>query len=357
MTDGDGVTESLDAPVVPPPDAAAQAPRRPTRAQADMFADPRFRQRDPGELAGPLAREFMLPPFSVLDARQGAWQDRKREWIALGIESEVGRGGLGGDAAGTLGISESARRMAGGYTDGEDELTGSSGTSVFDPTLCELVYRWFAPADGAVLDPFAGGSVRGIIATLLGRHYTGVELRPEQVAANVPQADRLCGAARPTWIVGDSVAVIPALPAASFDLVFSCPPYFDLEVYSDEAADLSAMEWAAFLTAYRAIIAASVACLRPDRFACFVIGDVRDPRGRYRNLPGETTRAFADAGCPLYNEAVLVTSVGSLPLRTQRMFRASRKLGKTHQNVLVFVKGDAAKAAAACGPVQAWWGG
>ena len=39
-----------------------------------------------------LAERFIVPPFSVLDARQGYWQERKRAWIDLGIESELGRG-------------------------------------------------------------------------------------------------------------------------------------------------------------------------------------------------------------------------------------------------------------------------
>jgi len=39
-----------------------------------------------------LAERFGAPPFSVLDARQGYWQDRKRQWLALGIQSELGRG-------------------------------------------------------------------------------------------------------------------------------------------------------------------------------------------------------------------------------------------------------------------------
>jgi len=42
---------------------------------------------------GSLLDRFGVPPFSVLDARQGYWQDRKRAWLALGIRSEVGRGG------------------------------------------------------------------------------------------------------------------------------------------------------------------------------------------------------------------------------------------------------------------------
>ena len=39
-----------------------------------------------------LAERFLLPPFSVLDARQGYWQARKQMWLALGIQSELGRG-------------------------------------------------------------------------------------------------------------------------------------------------------------------------------------------------------------------------------------------------------------------------
>lgn len=43
--------------------------------------------------AGSLAARFLIPPFSVLNAREGWWQERKRAWLALGIRSEIGRGG------------------------------------------------------------------------------------------------------------------------------------------------------------------------------------------------------------------------------------------------------------------------
>lgn len=227
-----------------------------------------------------------------------------------------------------------------------------SGTSIFDPVLCELAYRWFSPPGGLVLDPFAGGSVRGIVAAKLGREYLGCELRPEQVAANREQAGRLCAdGIMPAWIEGDSALTIPALDAEA-DFIFSCPPYGDLEVYSDRPDDLSGMDHAEFVVAYRAIIAAAVSKLAPDRFACFVVGDFRDSKGFYRNFVSETIGAFEDAGARLYNEAILLTAIGSLPIRVGKQFTAARKLGKTHQNVLVFVKGDPRKATEACGVVD-----
>lgn len=225
-----------------------------------------------------------------------------------------------------------------------------SGTSIFDPVLCELVYTWFSPPAGHVLDPFAGGSVRGIVAAHLGRKYTGVDLRPEQVKANETQAKEIVPDNRPKWIVGNSLTDIPK---EEYDLVFSCPPYYDLEVYSEDAADLSAYKtYKEFLKDYRAIIMESISRLRDDRFACFVVGDIRDKKGIYRNFVSDTISAFQDAGAMLYNEAVLITAVGSLPIRVGRQFDSARKLGKTHQNVLVFIKGDAKKAAEACGHVD-----
>src|SRR5215471_4970337 len=56
-----------------------------------------------------LADVFLVPPFSVLDARQGYWQNRKRAWLALGIQSELGRGGGGPDSNGLLGESQQVR--------------------------------------------------------------------------------------------------------------------------------------------------------------------------------------------------------------------------------------------------------
>jgi hypothetical protein len=100
------------------------------------------------------------------------------------------------------------------------------------------------------------------------------------------------------------------------------------------------MGYPEFLAVYRSIVEQAVKRLKPNRFACFVVGDVRDKKGYYRNFVSDTITAFQDAGAILYNEAVLVTAVGSLPIRVGKQFGSYRKLGKTHQNVLVFFKGD-----------------
>lgn len=227
----------------------------------------------------------------------------------------------------------------------------ASGTSIFDPVLCEIAYRWFCPPGGTILDPFAGGSVRGIVASRLGRRYVGVELRGEQVAANREQL-HLAGSPAPDWRQGDSVGIDKIAADVSADLIFSCPPYWNLERYSDDPADLSTMGAEDFFSVQATILKRAVALLKPDRFAVWVVGDVRDDAGFFVNLPGRTIEAFERAGARFYNDAILVTAVGSLPIRVGRQFTAARKLGRTHQNVLVFVKGDPRKATEACGEVE-----
>jgi DNA modification methylase len=285
-----------------------------------------------GESKGNLSEKFGIPPFSVLNTREGWWQDRRRAWVALGIESELGRGDN------LIGLDPFASAI-------------NKGTSLFDPVLAEIAYRWFCPPKGDVLDPFAGGTVRGIVASKLGRRYVGVDLREEQVKANRIQATNICMTEVPTWHCGDSKD-IKDLASGDYDFIFSCPPYADLEVYSDNAADLSTMEYETFRKTYYDIIKSSCSLLKNDRFACFVVGEVRNKKGGYYNFVGDTVKAFQEAGLSYYNEAILVTAVGTLPLRAGKTFEASRKLGKTHQNVLIFVKGDAAKATKLIGPCE-----
>lgn len=281
----------------------------------DLFGEPIEKKNELKEMFGE-------NPFSILDTKSGLWQARKRNWIKLGIKSEIGR-----DAK-TYHIQDWAS---------DKGRTMPSDTSIFDPVLCELMYKWFCPSGGAILDPFAGGSVRGIVANYLGFHYTGIDIRQEQVDSNREQAlDILEVNNQPQWYVGDSNKVIDDM-AMDFDLVFSCPPYADLEVYSDLEGDISNMKYDDFLKAYESIIKKSCERLKKGGFAIFVVGEVRDKNGNYYGFVPDTYNCFKRAGLHLYNEAILATSLASAALRASGNMK-SKKLVKVHQNILIFKK-------------------
>ncbi len=324
-------------------------------------------------LKGILRKRFQVPPFSVLDAKDGWWQSRRRAWVrGVKIEGELGRkDNLLGKPETTANsdfynrkdqLERDDRRK---YTTKEaTEILLSRGiigvgrkdgqsvhkTSLFDPVLCELAYRWWCPSGGQVIDPFSGGAVRGIVAVVSGMRYWGCDLRQEQIEANKRQAERITPDDQPTWVCGDALEKLADAPGADF--IFTCPPYGDLEKYCDDTRDLSNMNLNEFKSTYREIIKRAAEKLKNNRFACFVVGDYRDKDGLLCNLPGVTIGAAGRVGLRLYNEAILCTPIASVRIRVKRQYIAGRKLGKVHQNVLVFVKGDWRKANEACGEIE-----
>lgn len=304
-----------------------------------------------------LEERFLVPPFSVLETKRGYWQQRKEWWLDKGLKSELGRDvklfSAGVQPPVFYDLKNELREKGLPHkTKDVWEYAKNKGVklfgdeegcvSIFDPVLCELSYRWFCPDNGKILDPFAGGSVRGIVASYIDYEYLGNDLREEQIIANRQNAVEVLKEKEiyPTWTIGDSTEIDKLAKDYEADMVFSCPPYADLEVYSDNPKDISNMDYEQFLKAYQIIISKSCEKLKNDRFAVFVVGDIRDKKGFYRNFVSDTIQCFQNAGLKLYNEMILVNAVGSLAIRAGGFFNASRKVGKQHQNVLVFYKGD-----------------
>jgi len=146
----------------------------------------------------------------------------------------------------------------------------------------------------------------------------------------------------PVWYVGDAAKMDDILSASiKPDLIFTCPPYHDLEQYTDDMDDLSNMSWGSFKRIYTDIITKALIRLKPNRFACFVVSEIRDEGGAYKGLVPLTISAFINNGARYYNELILVNVAGSLPIRIAGQF-THRKIGRTHQNILIFYKGDMA---------------
>jgi tRNA G10 N-methylase Trm11 len=272
-------------------------------------------------IVNPLLRDkFIEPPFSVLDTKSGNWQRRKREWMRIGMKSEVGRDSV------VINMDTKAKKN-----------NTANYVSIFDPALCEVLYNWFCVDGKEILDPFAGGSVRGIVANYLGYKYTGIDIRQEQIDSNREQGLDILGVAnQPNWYVGDSNEVLNGFNK-EFDFVFSCPPYADLEVYSDLEGDISNMPYIEFMKAYEEIIAKSCNLLKRGGYACFVVGEVRDKKGNYIGFVPDTINAFRKCGMSFYNEGILLNTIASASMRANGNMK-SKKLVKVHQNVLVFKK-------------------
>lgn len=284
----------------------------------DGWADMEYSQ-------GSLVEEYIEPPFSVLNASSKRWQERKNIWKEKGLFIVEGR----------------KENLLGGTRAKMGEALGMKapfGTSLFDPVLCEVMYKWFGIDNGIVFDPFAGGPVRGCVAAILGMQYVGIDLSGSQVEANKEKAAKL--GVSPVWYCDDSINLDKYIEDESADMILTCPPYVDIEKYSNDPRDISNMEYKDFIEKYRDILTKAVKKLKNNRFAVIVVGEVRNDRGFYHHFVSDTERIVSNAGAGFYNEIILVDCICSLIFTAGKAFSSSRKIGKRHQNVLCFFKGD-----------------
>ena len=290
-----------------------------------------------------LSDRFVVPPFSIFNSITQTWQKRKDYWESLGIDSGDGREVKRYNATPTNTFS--AR--------GED-VKDAEHISIFDPVICEIVYKWFGNVCSSdpsvirkrVIDPFAGGSVRGIVANALGLDYVGIDLSESQVQANREQLEKFQnkygGNAETEWIVGDSTEIIDLVNGQKFDMLFTCPPYYNLERYSKDERDLSRCKtYQDFIFKLEWIFTRAYYTLKENSFAVVVVSEIRNPEtGAYYGLVPDTIKVMQTAGFSYYNEIILENNIGSLPIRAPKYFNRSRKIGRQHQNILVCYKGD-----------------
>ncbi|MDR0431065.1 MAG: site-specific DNA-methyltransferase [Tannerellaceae bacterium] len=307
---------------------------------------------------GSLVDRFVIPPFSILDTRKGYWQSRKKVWREL-------IGDMGDSRNDTLIKSpeikykdiyqktrEHRESLGIGFQEYLDKYVSdevkeheaakvlSAGVSLFDPVLSEIMCKWFTPEKGSkIFDCFAGDTQKGFVFGHCGYDFTGIELRQEQVDINNKVINERGLAIR--YICDDGQNVANHFEPKSQDMLFSCPPYYDLEVYSDMEKDASNQDtYEDFLVILENGFKNALSCLKDDRFAVIVVGDVRNKKtGFYYNFVDDVKRIFKENGAPLYNEIILIETGASTALRASR-YMESRKVGKMHQNVLIFYKGN-----------------
>ena len=300
---------------------------------------------NPGKLKLPtksLRDRYIIPPFSILDSQVGEWLKKRNEWeTILKNRSENVRN--------ITAKSNTPYINKFDYDPGYKGLERNGNISTFDPFLAEILIRWFSREEDTIFDPFAGGHVRGAVAGILNRSYLGVDLNPQQVQANQENWDKICELydsedfGTPTWIEDDCLHYMCDINKhkRDYDMVLMCPPYYNLEIYSDNPRDLSnCSSYNDFIRLFREVAYQCYRHLKETTFAVVVVEELRAPDGTFYGFVPDTVRAFEDAGFYYYNELILANRIMSLGVRCPKYFDQSRKVGRHHQNVLVFYKGD-----------------
>lgn len=248
------------------------------------------------------------------------------------------------------------------YDEGYKGLERNGSTSTFDPFLCEILVKWFSRQGDWIYDPFAGGHVRGAVSAMLGRNYVGMDINPVQVQANNEAWADICSRyisdkfGKVDWVEGSSAdfgseelkqkiaeegSHLIQGDEHVFDMLLTCPPYYNLEVYTNDPKDISTCKtYEEFMQEYTHILSVAYDHMAQDTFAVIVVEEIRDKNGILYGFVPDTINAFKQAGFLYYNEMILENRIMSLGVRCPKYFEQSRKVGRHHQQILVFFKGD-----------------
>lgn len=107
--------------------------------------------------------------------------------------------------------------------------------SIFRPSVAKFLYQTYCPPGGTVWDPCAGYGGRLLGAYAAAVRYIGTDVEPATVEGNKALAEHLGYEAKLYCQAAESFTPPPV------DLVFTSPPYFDRERYSN----LDGQSWVA----------------------------------------------------------------------------------------------------------------
>ena len=178
-----------------------------------------------------------------------------------------------------------------------------------------------------------GGGTRGFVATAMGHDYYGVELRQEEVDRIIKQQQKL------GYVFSISCDDSQTHnPSRKFNFCYSCPPYYNLEVYSKLTNDLSAKKtFSEFMDGMCLVLKNCFDCLENDSLCVMVVGNFRNKDGNLVHFNGSLVNAARKVGFKLHDELIFW---GASKCASQRcgQFEANRKSVRVHEYILIFRK-------------------
>jgi len=220
-----------------------------------------------------------------------------------------------------VGAQLQIRRDKGGH----DNTSSRAEYSHFPQEVASICYELFLRDATSIFDPFAGWGERGAFAKTFNKNYVGFDINPVAIES----ALNLYG-------VQNTLADSADDDIPEFDGLITCPPYWNLESYSDSGID-AIQTWGKFLFEYRRIIERCYLSAKSGTNFCFMVGDWRDS-GKYYDFTHQTRAALYSCGAVPVDELCVSRKLVS---KIKVMIPQAVRLGytvKVHETLLVFRK-------------------
>jgi DNA modification methylase len=211
--------------------------------------------------------------------------------------------------------------------------------SEFNPSVAKNIISFWSKEGDYILDPFAG-RVRGFIAQSMERYYSGFEIVDEYYDY-LQSHDFINNPYPPQFINDDCINIKNYFAEMEFDLIFTCPPYWNLEKYqqTDKGLELSSCyDYNDFLHELTKRIIVCGKFLKKDKYLCVIIGDFRK-NGKYYSLHSDFLKLMNEANNFELHDIIVIQN---LPFHTGAFYFGGRKkykkVSKIHEFLLIFKK-------------------
>jgi DNA modification methylase len=206
--------------------------------------------------------------------------------------------------------------------------------SEFHAGIAENIIRYWSLPGARVVDPFAGRATRAVVTTKLERDYYGYEISPK-THKRVSDHFMKTGVT-PTVYLSDGT-LLKETPDNFSDLIFTCPPYYNIEEYESVDGQLSDCEtYEEFMTFIDRCAQNCFRVAKPGSFCVWVVGDFRSG-GKLTDFHGDTKRVFERVGFD-YHDLIIMENISPFAALTTYQAACKRYAPKTHEYILVFRK-------------------
>ncbi|HDK42171.1 MAG TPA: hypothetical protein ENG87_02225 [Candidatus Pacearchaeota archaeon] len=211
--------------------------------------------------------------------------------------------------------------------------------SEFNPTVAENIINFWSEKDDVILDPFAGRT-RCFVSAMKDRKYIGFEISKEVIDKIIPMinTNKLKEYKHKPEIFNMDSFNLDKINLPMVDLIFSCPPYWNLEKYESCEGQLSDVkDYNEFLERYKQIMKKSINLLKEDKYMALVVGDFRKNK-KYYTFHLDNIKIMQELGMKLH-DIIIIQSV-SFDIANKRFGGLKRYLmtSKVHEYLLVFKK-------------------
>ncbi len=159
-----------------------------------------------------------------------------------------------------------------------------AGLSTFPPDLAKRIVLFYSEKNETVLDPCAGHNSRMQITYELERNYIGYDICQEFIDFNEKVKKEITGKGEQGLLFTSPVTITLKAKSSekldeqdnSIDLIYTSPPYWDIEYYDDNPKQLGYKKsYNEFRAGIKRVISECYRVLKPGKYCAFNINDFR----------------------------------------------------------------------------------